>query len=50
MATTIERLFAQVSGGPVLDEQRREMESISEFDILKVIEATLVREERTRTV
>lgn len=50
MAITIEMLFAHVPGGPVLDEQDREMESISEFDILTVIEATLVRKARTRTV
>ncbi len=39
MATTIEMLFAHVSGGPVLDEQRRYVESISQFDILKALEA-----------
>lgn len=39
MATTIEMLSAHVSGGPVLDEQRRYVESISQFDILKALEA-----------
>ena len=39
MAITIERLSAHVSGGPVLDEQRRYVGFISEFDILKAFEA-----------